>query len=137
MDERQRELKQEKRELKRAYNREKRRYLLFWKCLTVISLMGLAAFGGGWALETFHIFIPGRAGELLNYGNPMKTSFFAGNSHGLTLCLLIGLVSLLVLVCAVAMWIRGGRRLRMTDASLSYRAFLKERRENADEEETE
>lgn len=141
MDERKRELKREKRWLKKDYRREKYRYTLFWKIMTVLSLAAAAAGGLAWAwlhfLDGKDLTSPqgqeagllGKAVELINQLNPSRLEFFSTNPHSENACLWIAGFAVLALLCSLAMWIRGSRRLKLTEAALSYKAFKQERRE--------
>ena len=141
MDERKRELKQEKRWLKKDYRREKWRCVLFWKTTSVLSFAVAAVSALAWAwlhfLDGKDLTAPqgqengllGKAVELINRCNPTRLVFFRTNPHSETVCLWAAGIAGLVLLCAAAMWIRGSRRLKLTEAALSYKAFKRERRE--------
>lgn len=121
MDRRNEELKI----LKKAYKREKRSAVSFWKLLSILSAVLCLAL----APLNLAAFLPGTV-AMVDNGIALASKSLPGvgsllnelTARGNILVILLG-VCLLILAVAVFMWIAGSRKLKKTDAFLSYRTL--------------
>lgn len=123
MDRRNEELKI----LKKAYKREKRSATVSWKLLFVLSLaaflvlvpLGLRSFFDGTVVAAW---IENGIGVLTAYIPSLSSPLAYLIALPNILAVLLGIATLVLLV-SVIMWIAGGRKLKRTDAFLSYRTL--------------
>jgi len=119
--------------LRKAYRREKRAATLIWKWLFGLSLVACGIFAPLAAaafLPGFPIclIIGGWASFAIGYF-PNGQEFLALLQDRPNLILIILGVGLIVFLVSVIMWISGSRKLRRTDAFLSYRTLREALRE--------
>lgn len=123
MDRRNEELKI----LKKAYKRERRSATVSWKLLFVLSLvaflvlvpLGLQCFFTGTIVAAW---IENGIGALRAYVPGLYSPLNSLMAMPNIVAILLGIAALVLLV-SVIMWIAGSRKLKRTDAFLSYRTL--------------
>ncbi len=116
MDQRQEQLKS----LKKEYKREKRRIVTFWKVLTVLGFLGAALLAAAGAYPMYaQMIAPVLPAEILPYITAKLLKILCA----------CALVALAVGVSASIMWGNGKRKLKRSEAFLSWRTLKEVLRE--------